>query len=414
MGEVSYKIMMGLFGIVIVGRTILLVDSIGRHNGWFDSSQNTEISETKAQPTTSFNEASSPQENKISEVRATDLTGKHFPILGDMHAWLTGYTPTAYAFSPEDINMPAIKKAIETLRPLLRENPGNAEVEKYLNVPENRSAVLKEVASFLSGFISEDDFVQHMGNDAMLRLATEILSGAGGSYPNKNDPYYNREDIVLVVTPSLDMTKQEIASRISNLPVAALQNIPGNDADWRSRIIMQETVRARYNGLYDEEIEDLNAETICFAEWRKGKIVTKNLNDHLQKLRAINSVINLKATYATNAGIQSKGEGFPPKGPEEDFTNSLLFLHARMIEKIGGNFSDPHNAPLIYETVAQLYKSGALDKEPIAKQYAYEFLVAAAEYAPGHFRINDVADRNFNPPIFDRDGRYQPPEPARS
>jgi hypothetical protein len=57
------------------------------------------------------------------------------------------------------------------------------------------------------------------------------------------------------------------------------------------------------------------------------------------------------------------------------------------------------NPALMYETTRRLYLQGDFDTNPIGKQYAYEFLAAAQQFAPDHFAVADVNEQ-FTPPTF--------------
>lgn len=430
------------------------------------------------------------QENEIpeTEVFATKRTWKNFPIINNMHEWLAGNIKTVYVVSPEDFDTPAIRKAIKTVRGITTEKSGLTEALQYVTAPENQLAITGEVKSILDSVMQESGFSRHMSDEQMSDFAIQLVSGAGTTYRLNKDITKPGNDVAIITTPYANMTKQEVAAAISGLPLWALKNIPGKDADWRAIVIMHEAGHARHYGsevdIGEEMRADLDGDAFYTYELKRANVKTADLYDCFQSLRAIFSVTYFEEdTHITNAAIQSSNESFAPKGSKQDFIKGLAFLHQKITERIGfvyagqshfaiplhnilnfkppyegmekiilnsadervlremlqqlselevegfqksmdklsaatkpkiekvleaiktgiGSFLAQHNPPLLYKTVAQLY-DGELDDNPIAKQYAYEFLVGAAKYAPDHFKTADYADNNFIPPAFDENG----------
>ncbi|MCP4372940.1 MAG: hypothetical protein GY797_33265 [Deltaproteobacteria bacterium] len=91
-------------------------------------------------------------------------------------------------------------------------------------------------------------------------------------------------------------------------------------------------------------------------------------------------------------------------------TQDVLYKAVREMDRADGAVRGVFNPALFYEKTHGLYLDNVFNELPIGKQYVYEFLVAAHNYAPDYFETAKFSQEDIVAPVFDEQGQYIAPE----
>jgi hypothetical protein len=420
-----------------------------------------------------------------TNIYASDLTRKKFPIIDQIPDWTSNRVKTVHVISPEDFTGTECKKAIiRAQNRLIGEISLTEELSSY--DPETIYKIQQEVRETLERVVRKNITV-HLTDEYIKSLCDRIISGVPSSQIVHLDAADITSRIAIISTPYADAPKQIMACLFTGIPAGDFENIEGTDEEVAAVAIMHEVAEIlKYDsGSLAFEIDaDMNMSRLWQWELNKGTVKTPGVPDDWQRMRAINSILSDDPAQATNAAIQSGEEGYPPASSEKIFIESrkmvieqarermrayvaspIQYLNAlhnilnyqpayQGAEKIVlsaadekiinqlfksitniqwteisdqlqrlsqpnrekiynifqvitadiGELSMRNNHALVYATIADLLHEGVFLDDPIAAQYAWEFLEAAKRLAPKHFETDNYKNNNFIPPVFDENG----------
>lgn len=424
-----------------------------------------------------------------TEVYATKLTAKNFPIISQIADWTQGRIKTIYVLSPEDFDGPLCKKAIKENKNMLR---GKASISQTLSRlsdnPQLVSAIQQEVRQKLEGLLGAEIMI-HVNDQYIVELSEHIIDGAASCAIVNLNAADASGQIAIIATTYADMTRDMFFFQMTDISPDQLENFEGTDNELRILGLMHEVQHAadRHVGqdLSFEIRADKGAALYWTQELKKGNVTTAGLPEFWQRMRAITTFLSSEYSHATNAAIRSGNENNAPVSSDKIFVESRNLVvrlargevRARVIppthfarglhnllydalpyeggEKIALSLADEkiikemlasitnaewagieaqfeqltqpvrekvrqiadtmsedaatlamkHNPALFYAAVADLQRTGAFRSNPIADQYAWEFLEAAKRHASKYFKTDDYQEHEFAPPAFDEKGQ---------
>lgn len=424
-----------------------------------------------------------------TEIYASKLTAKNFPIIKQMADWTQGRIKAIYVISPEDFNG---KECIEAIRQNKKMVNGKASISQTLarlsDDPQLVSAIQQEVRETFSRLMGEE-IMLHINDQYIKELPETIINGQASCGIITLNAADDAGQIAIITTPYADMTKGMFFFQMLNIPADQMENLEGTDDELRTLVLMHEARHAteRHVGqdLSFEIRADKGAALYWMQEIKKGNVTTPGLPEFWQRMRAMASIITDDNGHATNAAIQSGAENNAPISSDKIFTenrdlvirltreeirsrvippthfasglHNLLYNVApyadgekivlsladekiireilasiantewtdlegqfqrlsqpvrEQIQKIADTMSEnaasmamKYNHPLLYAVIADLQRNGTFRDNPIADQYAWEFLEAVKRHAPKYFKVADYQENQFTPSAFDENGQ---------
>lgn len=322
--------MIAAFTGVVTAYTILEIMPSGYDVGSKILAPIVELPDTKSLP-----------QNQPTQVFATNLTRKNFPIIDRIPEWAQGRIKEIYVLSPEDINGPAFRDAVKTVKSVTGEKLTMAELTAYLGKEERHPAIVNEVREFLKTGLPEE-VVSYITEEHLIDITNQMASGGAANFRFNRDVTTSDKDFAIIATPFADATKEECAAQVAYLPASAVENISGEDEEHRNFIIMHETghaTRVVFNSDLAEEVRgDIDGNSFYTIELKRGTVKTAQVPDCNQKLRAIANILDPDTetqVHMTSAAIQSEGEGPAPKGNAKQFADGLAFLKTMIANNIG-------------------------------------------------------------------------------
>lgn len=111
----------------------------------------------------------------------------------------------------------------------------------------------------------------------------------------------------------------------------------------------------------------------------------------------------LEQMLANPEAMFSEGDdGLAPYERLNEDTKKAFLDSVYNIDRDAGNLVIFHNKKALYQHARDCYQNGEFDKNPVGKQFVYEFLEAAKAYAPDVYGADPA--EFFHPPVFDETG----------
>lgn len=284
-----------------------------------------------------------------TEVYASPLTLKNFPIISEIPDWTRGRIKAIFVISPEDFDGPACRKAIQITKSMHQRKTSLSEAQRLVDQPQIISNIRAEVVETLNHLIGAERLLR-IDEDTINTLCDMAINGSAWTKTTHLDAASLDDRMAIITTPYADASKEMMAAEGAGIHFKDLENVEGTNDEARAMAIMHEVEHASYNGcnsIGGEIRADIGAADFYALELKKGNVKTPNLPDFWQRMRAIGSIINKEPIHATNAAIRSGDEGNPPITSDKIFIEQINLLRQLVCERITWTVPLPNSLPAL-------------------------------------------------------------------